>query len=192
LVEKIRRITPKISWLYKENGLDFECGVDTDSIRKNYLIRRSFDMRIATLRKMMTVMVMALVAGCIAVIPIMIKKHEEEGFVTVQFEVQGNATDLYAKSVDYTLKKNPDIKLVKDDRNGLSFEGQSLKDGRTYDMKWTVKQLDGGKSQFDFQAKGTEGDKLVDAATMGAEADKAVNNFCDALQKKCEIAPAAK
>jgi hypothetical protein len=149
-------------------------------------------MRIANLRAMMVAMVIALVAGCIAVIPVMIKRHNEEGFATVQFEVQGNATDLYAKSVDYTLKRNPDLKVVKDDRKGLSFEGQSVKDARTYEMKWTVKQLEGGKSQFDFQAKGTEGDKLVDAAEMGRVADNAVQNFCDAIQQKCQVAPAEK
>lgn len=150
-------------------------------------------MYIANIKKIIAGMVMALVAGCIAVIPIMIQKHNEKGFATVQFEVQGKAADLYAKSVDYTLKKNPDLKVVKDDRQALSFEGQSLKDGRTYDMKWTVKQLaDGAKSQFDFQAKGTEGDKLVDEAEMGGVADNAVQNFCDAIQQKCQIAPAEK
>jgi hypothetical protein len=149
-------------------------------------------MRIPTLRKMMTVMAMALVAGCIAVIPIMIKKNQQEGFVTVQFEVDGKAGDIYTRSVDYTLNKNPGMKVVKNDKTNMQFEGKIMRDARTYDLKWTVKQLSENKTQFDFEAKGTEGDKLVDASTMGAEADKAVNNFCEALQKKCEIAPAAK
>jgi hypothetical protein len=150
-------------------------------------------MHISILSKMMTVMVAALAAGCIAVIPIMIMKHNEKGFATVQFEVQGKAADLYAKSVDYSIKKNPDLKVIKDDRQALSFEGQNVKDGRTYDMKWTVKQLDdGAKSQFSFQAKGTEGDQLVEEAEMGRVADNAVQNFCDAIQQKCQIAPAEK
>lgn len=144
------------------------------------------------LRKVMTAMLMVFVAGCIAVIPIMIKKHNEEGFATVQFEVQGKAADLYAKSVDYTLKKNPDLKVVKDDRQNLSFEGTVTKDGRNYDAKWTVQQVaDSGKSKIDYQVKGEQDGKLVDAAEMGAFADAAVKNFCEALNQKCEIAPAA-
>lgn len=145
-------------------------------------------MRIS-MKKLLSCLLLAMVAGCVVAIPILIKKEQEKGYAKVQFDAQGNAADLYAKSVDYTLGKNPAIKVDKDDRQGMHFEGKSVRDGRDYDMKWTVKQVADGKSQFNFELKGAEGDQLIDATEMGKEADAAVKNFCAALQQQCQIAP---
>jgi hypothetical protein len=149
-------------------------------------------MRMDKMKVVMLSMTVAILAGCVVAIPLIINKNQGEGFVTVQFEVDGQAGDIYSKSVDYTLNKNPGMKVVKNDKSNMHFEGQTQRNGRTYDLKWTAKQLPESKTQFDFEAKGTEGDKTVDAAEMNNVADTAVQNFCDALNKKCQIAPAQK
>jgi hypothetical protein len=136
---------------------------------------------------MMVSTTLAILAGCVAAIPLIIEKNQSEGLVTVQFQVDGQAGDIYAKSVDYTMNKNPGMKVVKDDRTNMRFEGQTMRGSRTYELKWTAKQLAESKTQFNFEAKGKEGDQMVDKAEMNNVADTAVQNFCEALNKKCEI-----
>jgi hypothetical protein len=134
-------------------------------------------------------MLALLLTGCVAAVPIAVKYYQEKDFAKFEVQIQGNAADIYAKSVDSTKEANPtNLKVVKDDREELEFEGEVTKpSGRTYIAEWNVEQVDDKTSELRFLVKGMDGEEMVDEAEMKKIGTDGLNRFCARANLSCVI-----
>ncbi len=122
--------------------------------------------------------------GCIAAVPIVVKKYKEKDMVKLTLQVDGNASDIFDTSVRSYKGTSPNAEIIKDDREKLIFEAKKV-EGSGVEIwgQWRAKQVSEGKTEVDFRikAKGIEEDALEKRAV------KRIMAFCSEIGRSCNL-----
>jgi hypothetical protein len=123
-------------------------------------------------------------AGCVAAIPIAVKMVKEKDMAKLTLEVEGNAQEIFDATVRTVKRKNPDMEVIKEDREDLKFEAKRVKpDGKEMWAFWEVEQKDEKTVEVKFKVKGEDMEEEV----VEQRAIKGINDFCKEIGKKCNI-----
>jgi hypothetical protein len=132
---------------------------------------------------MVFVFALSLVA-CIAAIPVAVVMIKEKDTAKLTLELDGKAGDIFDASVRTMKRKNPDLEVIKEDREDLEFEAKRVKpDGKELWASWQVEQKDEKTVEVKFKVKGEdmEEEEVEKIAVDGIQA------FCKEIGKKCNI-----
>jgi hypothetical protein len=122
--------------------------------------------------------------GCIAAVPIAVKMVKEKDMAKLTLELEGNAAEIFDASVRTTKRKNPDLEVIKEDREDLEFEAKRVKpDGKELWASWEVEQQDNNMVEIKFKVKGEDMEEEV----VEKMALDGINAFCKEIGKKCNI-----
>jgi len=130
----------------------------------------------------------ALLAGCVAAIPLAVNYYKEKDFAKFEILMQGDAKQIYADAVAAIKANNPNRVIEKEDPEDLEFSGSVKKEsGRTLVVILEVDQKDEKNSEVNYLIKGLDGEQLVDEAEMKKLGTDAINNFCARTNRTCVI-----
>jgi hypothetical protein len=141
-------------------------------------------MAVRLLSVSMVVMFALSLAACIAAIPIAVKMVKEKDMAKLTLEMEGNAAEIFDASVRTTKRKNPNLEVIKEDREDLEFEAKKMTpEGKELWAYWSVEQKDENMVELEFKIKGED----LEEEVVEKKALDGIHAFCKEIGKKCNI-----